>query len=131
MAPGAVHSYRERLQGEKLTDEDLLSPNGPNCVSFSWPHIRPLRVVTQQGNFSANMNLTQPHDQYILQACSDAQQKDPNILYYKKIIIQPELKPIILQQLCAMNVVPHALFPGLDGLGKSLSNFAYLKTFGL
>jgi hypothetical protein len=131
VAPGAVHSYRNEINGGNPTEEDLLSSESTNHVCFSWPHIRPLRVVTQQGNFSVALNLTQSHDQYILQACNNAQKENFGTIFYKKIIVQPELKPVILQQLYAMNVTPHALFPGLDGLGRSLSDFAFLKTFGL
>jgi hypothetical protein len=131
VGPGCVHSYREDINGGDIQEEDLHSLESPNHVFFAWPHIRPRRVVTQQGNFSVALDLTQSHDQYILQACNDAQIKNPQTLFHRKIIIQPELKPIILQQLCAMNVTPHALFPGLDGLGRSLSDFAFLKTLGL
>jgi hypothetical protein len=131
VAPGCIDSYREEINGGIIQEKDLHSLESPNHVFFAWPHIRPRRVVTQQGNFSLAVDLTQSHDLYILQACNNAQIKNPQTSFHKKIIIQPELKPIILQQLCAMNITPHALFPGLDGLGRSLSDFAFLKTFGL
>ena len=108
-------------------EEDLLSDTGPNCVTFFSSHIRPLRAVTQQSHFSAALDLTIPHDTYILQACNDMQREFPSDILCKKIIIPPNLKPAILQQLYAMNVTPHSLFPGLDGFGRTLSDLATLK----
>jgi hypothetical protein len=51
----------------------------------------------------------------------------PGRVISKKIIIEAALKLVILQQLRAMNVAPHALFPNLDGLGKSLMDLARLR----
>lgn len=129
VAPMAIEQYREQNGplAVDLGDESLLSSTGANCTFFSWPQIRPLRVVTQQGNFSAALDLRVAHDDYILQAMAYVQELNPDKVLYRKIVIQPELKPVILQQLRAMNVTPHALFPGLDGLGRSLSDLAYLR----
>ena len=87
IAPGPIETYRRR-QGHlpEPTEEDLLSDTGPNCVTFFSSHIRPLRAVTQQSHFSAALDLTIPHDTYILQACSDMQREFPSDILCKKII---------------------------------------------
>lgn len=129
VAPGPIDTYRRRqgLVPEMLTEKDLLSNAGPDCVTFFWPHVRPMRAATQQSHFSTAVDLTIPHDAYILQACRDAQTEHSNDILCKKIIIPAALKPAILQQLYAMNVTPRSLFPGLDGFGRTLSDLASLK----
>jgi hypothetical protein len=128
VAPGPIDTYRRR---QKLlaepTEGNLLSDTSRNCVTFFSSLIRPLRAVTQQSHFSAALDLTTPHDAYLLQACSDMQREFPDNFLCKKIIIPPNIKPMILQQLYAMNVTPHSLFPGLDGFGRTLSDLATLK----
>jgi len=84
-------------------------------------------LVAQQGHFSVGTNILESHDGPILTACSAVEQQQPNKIVSRKIIIEARLKLVVLQQLRAMNVAPHALFPGLDGLGRSLSDLASLK----
>ena len=110
-----------------MTDEILIAPNLPDLVVFTWPLLRSSRVVAQQGNFSVSTNILAPHDEAILKACSVITAEQPGRVIQKKIIIASDLKLVILQQLRAMNVAPHALFPSLDGLGRSLADLASLK----
>jgi hypothetical protein len=79
------------------------------------------------GQFSVGTNILASHDDAILEACSAVAAKQPQSFAYRKIIIASHLKLVILQQLRAMNVAPHALFPTVDGLGRSLSDLATLK----
>jgi hypothetical protein len=44
-----------------------------------------------------------------------------------KVIIPPELKPLFQTQLRKMNVAPHSLFPGLDGLGGTVRDSIRLE----
>ena len=84
--------------------------------------------MAEQGHFSVSTNPLAPHDQPILEACSAvAADHPPKSIIQRKIIIASRLKLTILQQLRAMNVAPHALFPDLDGLGRSLADLASLK----
>jgi FRG domain len=125
----ALHHYNARYHPDMIptTGEKLTAPNMPDFVLFTWPDLRSSRVVAQQGHFSVSTNLLAPHDETILKACAVIAAEQPGRTIQKKIIIPAELKPVILQQLRAMNVAPHALFPTLDGLGRSLADLASLQ----
>ena len=45
-----------------------------------------------------------------------------------KVIIPKALKPTLLAQLAAMNVTPATLFPGLDGVARSVHDLAMITT---
>jgi hypothetical protein len=110
-----------------ISDDDLVNPITSERVVFTWPKLRSQRLSIQQGHFSVNTKLLKGHDDPICEACAATLSKDINKVIYRKIIIAAELKPVILQQLRAMNIAPHALFPSLDGLGQSLGDLARLK----
>lgn len=122
MRTGKEASSQVHIPHEALTDL-----GAPDRVTFTWPELRSARIVAQQGHFSVGTNILAPHDDAILVACSVVAAMQPGRIIYSKIIIASELKLVILQQLRAMNVAPHALFPTVDGLGRSLSDLAVLK----
>ncbi len=129
VAPDALEQYIKNQNPDMttITDDVLIAPDAPDRVTFTWPELRSHRVVAQQGHFSVSTNILAPHDQPILEACSSVAAERPGRIIQQKIIIAAHLKLLILQLLRAMNVAPHALFPTLDGLGRSLSDLASLK----
>lgn len=129
VAPAAIDQYVKKYSPhlEQVTDGSLIDPSSPERVVFTWPHIRPQRLVAQQGHFSVNTRILSAHDGPILAACASIAADRPGDVIHRKIVIAAELKLVILQQLRAMNIAPHALFPSLDGLGKSLSDLARLQ----
>ena len=127
VAPEALNIQQEDTATPEITKEMLVDLEAPDCVTFWWPHLRSSRIVAQQGHFSVSTNILAAHDEEILDACSAVAAKQQDKFLHLKIIIPSRLKIVILQQLRAMNVAPHALFPTVDGLGKSLSDLATLK----
>lgn len=128
VAPEALSQHAEQTGlGRTFSDEDLVNPELRDRVTFTYPNLGPLRLVSQQGHFSVGSNILEPHDGPILAACRVSEAQQPRRVISRKIVIESALKLIVLQQLRAMNVAPHALFPGLDGLGRSLSDLATLK----
>jgi hypothetical protein len=129
VAAAAVDQHvQQRNHGTNdVTDDHLIDPSSPERVVFTWPHLRPQRVVVQQGHFSVSTKILSAHDGPILEACESISAAKPGAVIHRKIIIAAGLKLVILQQLRAMNIAPHALFPSLDGLGKSLSDLARLR----
>lgn len=125
----ALEQYVARCNPQlaEVTDDRLIDPSTPERVLFTWPHFRSRRVVAQQGHFSVSTNILSAHDRFILEACSSVAAERPAEIIHQKIVIPADLKLVILQQLRAMNIAPHALFPTLDGLGKSLSDLARLR----
>ena len=104
-----------------------IDPSTPERVLFTWPHFMSRRVVAQQGHFSVSTKILCTHDHFILEACSNVAEDREEHIVQRKVVIAADLKLVILQQLRAMNIAPHALFPSLDGLGKSLSDLARLR----
>jgi hypothetical protein len=114
------------LGNARIPDEDFIDPSAPERVMFTWPEFKSRRVVAQQGHFSVSTKVFAAHDGPILDACLKTSAEHPGKVVHRKIIIGADLKLVVLQQLRAMNIAPHALFPGLDGLGRSLADLARL-----
>jgi len=110
-----------------VSDDDLVDPKAPERVVFTWPQLRSQRLAIQQGHFSVSTKLLSPHDGPILDACVSTASDESERVIHRKIVIAADLKLVILQQLRAMNIAPHALFPSLDGFGRSLADLARLK----
>ena len=80
------------------------------------------RMIAQQGSFSVSQNVLSHHGdifQTILKS-------DPPTHEFVKIIIPAELKKLFSKRLGGMNLTAKSLFPGLDGLGKSIREFIRL-----
>lgn len=112
-----------------ISDDDLVNPITAERVVFTWPQLRSQRLAIQQGHFSLSTRLLSPHDGPIVDACASAASQGVGLVTHRKIVVSAELKLVILQQLRAMNIAPHALFPSLDGFGRSLADLARLKAF--
>jgi len=82
------------------------------------------RTVAQQGAFTIAANVLGDQDS-LIDAASAPHQKEDSFVY-GKFIIPKTIKPEFLHRLHAMNVSAAALFPGHDGLGRSLSERARL-----
>lgn len=113
--------------GVDITDDDLIDPTSAERVVFTWPQLRPQRLTVQQGHFSVNTKILSSHGEYICTACAAISSANPSAVVYRKIVIAKELKLVMLQQLRSMNIAPHALFPTIDGLGRSLVDLTRLK----
>jgi hypothetical protein len=109
-----------------IPDEAFFDATGPDRLCFSWPQLRSSRSAAQQGNFSACTNILARHDDAILSACLASAKRQPNYVFSKKIVITSHLKLEVLGRLRVMNIAPHALFPTVDGLGKSVADLASL-----
>lgn len=129
VAPAALDQYMRQQDPAmvNISEEALVDLGTTDRVAFTWPLLRSNRMVAQQGHFSVSTNILAAHDGLILKACSSVTGKRPDSIICRKIVIASHLKLVILQQLRAMNVAAHALFPTLDGLGRSLSDLAVLK----
>jgi len=73
------------------------------------------RIDAQQGRFSLCTNPLANHADEMY--ASDG---------LRKIVIAKALKPKIMEELYKMNITASSLFPGIDGLGKSIREFCRL-----
>jgi hypothetical protein len=80
-------------------------------------------MVRQQGCFSVSNNLLKNHDDLITEIANKA--NSPSGLY--KLEIPADLKLEFLARLKVMNITPDSLFPGLDGLGRTIKEALLLR----
>jgi FRG domain len=110
--------------GEKrdVTDADLQNPNAADLLLFWEPEKRTDRFVAQQGYFSLALNILRPHDDLLTNACGPGGTADAGPL--RRWLFPPRVKAEVLRHLRVMNIAAHSLFPGLDGLGRSVAEIA-------
>jgi hypothetical protein len=77
------------------------------------------RMIAQQGGFTACRQPLYDHAQAVEDVgCNPA--------FWQKIIIPAALKPQFLRRLRSMNITANALFPGIDGVGRSVAELIRL-----
>lgn len=79
------------------------------------------RMVAQQGIFTVGPNLLDDQAHVVEQALADEGQER-----FGRIIIPKILKKNILMKLRFMNISSNSLFPGIDGMGRSIDEFIRL-----
>lgn len=87
---------------------------------FFRPGIKSERSSPQQGQFSVSPNVLANHDDVICAQCEPMRKQHPGTMYFEKWIIPAPLKRPFLRELRLMNITGQSLFPGLDGLGRSI-----------
>ena len=81
---------------------------------IEWPRATD-RIVAQQGVFTVAEQILTDHGGRFGQLAED----DPEMFF--RLIIRHELKAAFLTRLRRMNITASALFPGIDGLGRSIA----------
>lgn len=118
-----VNFYQAEKQGEirmrgsndfqnKMADKDFTE----NILRFMMTSNTNERIEAQQGRFSICTNPLSNHEAIL---------NEYNAIE-EKIIIPKEYKEQILIHLYSMNINARTLFPGLDGLGKSMLEYSEL-----
>jgi FRG domain len=95
--------------------ETILSPKTSEAI---WPIERPRateRIVAQQVVFTMAERILTDHGVRLAQIAGGDNQM------FLRMIVGRALKPMFLARLRKMNIGANALFPGLDGLGRSTS----------
>ncbi len=101
---------------ENLIKQTFLELNAPKRLTFTARMSKSARMVAQQGYFSICRNVLGDHGEIISELFNDESQRER----YRQLIIPAAQKRIFLKKLRSMNVTASSLFPGLDGLGKSV-----------
>ena len=127
-SPTASKMFLDAFPKGQVNNDQLRDPNGPQVLMFWEPAKKSDRYVAQQGFFSLNVNILGPHDELIARQCEDAKISFPKKMFFEKWVIPADLKPNFLRKLRAMNIAAHSLFPGIDGLGRSLGEVARLAS---
>jgi len=130
---GALYVWDWRVYNfnHKLFYSILPPKNGDDVFSFTDHNIIEIlfstkpneRAARQQGSFSISNNIIKSHDDIITELSKNV--KRSSGLY--KLTISSELKLDFLERLKTMNITPLSLFPGLDGLGRSIKELLLIR----
>ncbi len=83
------------------------------------------RSYAQQGVFTVSTNIASDHCESIAEIFRHESLSPP-----LKFVIPAQLKLEFSSQLHLMNITSASLFPGIDGLGRSVREFAFRRTNG-
>lgn len=127
-------SFRAHDGTGLVSNDELANPRVRDALLFWSPPKKSERFLAQQGQFSLSVSVLGAHDDLIPDACASvteragprAESNSENL--YEKWVIPASFKPAILAKLRAMNIAAHSLFPGLDGLGRSIAEITRLGT---
>jgi hypothetical protein len=115
---------------DKKSASDYISqfenPSAENCIIPVLNEHKSHRMVAQQGVFTVSTQINCNHETALDQACKDIHGTKSGDTY-RKVIIPKDQKPKFLRMLKSMNISANSLFPGIDGLGKSLTELARLE----
>lgn len=89
----------------------------PSVVPLAFPFFSSPRMAEQQGRFTMCLRVHQDH--------TIIATKIP-LTHVRKIVIPHAAKPDFLAELRRMNITAAALFPGVDGLGRSIAELTSL-----
>jgi hypothetical protein len=117
-----LNSINNRRFG-KLNMESVLSNIGEPAVHPILPARQNERSLSQQGVFTVSNNIFSDHYQIISNSFNKKELQNNTI----EITISKELKIEFLARLRYMNISTMTLFPGLDGLGRSLTKLANIR----
>ena len=125
----SLHAKMQQTHGdvgfpknEKAIREKFMQPNAPLVVTFVERKNRSDRMIAQQGTFSICQNVLGHHGHIM----ADALQGTDDNLHFAKLIIPARLKLSFLRKLRSMNITANALFPGLDGVARSVGELLRL-----
>ena len=110
----------------KVSDscEKLIDPSMFHCIDRNFLTDR---MIPQQGAFTVCTNIVKDHKQ----ALNEVQPKFGKENKYYCLIIKKEIKLKFLEKLQLMNIASSSLFPGIDGLGKSIDEHIKLSLFDI
>ncbi len=106
-------------KNEAEIQTEYLSENTSGKLLFCARNRKSSRMAVQQGMFSISPNILGDHGEILDEIFSE---RTDHVLY-KKLIIPAHQKAIFLSKLRAMTVSANSLYPGIDGLGKSVKEF--------
>jgi hypothetical protein len=83
------------------------------------------RMAAHQGYFSLSPQVLADHAELLHAATTDP---DPDGPQFFRFIVAPEKKLHFLRRLVGMNVTARALFPGVDGLGRTVEELVRINS---
>ncbi len=110
-------------------NEKVLARSSPSVEIYPYSPARmSARMAAQQGLFTMSRYILADQEREIAQAAAKGRRPDVDLLLAQKVIIPARLKIEFLRRLRMMNITGSSLFPGIDGLGRSLMESARLAS---
>jgi len=107
--PGASKRFHDSQFLSEAPSQQLITPSLARETD---------RIVAQQGLFTVALDVLANHGTLIEDALAN---ESADAVSHLKIIVPKERKPEFLLQLRHMNITARSLFPGADGLGRSVA----------
>lgn len=82
------------------------------------------RMIAQSSVFTVSTNTVEGHCVSIRMGAQAESRPEPN---HVRVIIPKELKAKLLRRVMAMNITAATLFPGIDGIGRSMHERAHVR----
>ena len=137
--PGAIwivhgHSVNTFME-QRLTFAEALRSGAfreeyPPRVVYLTDHLTRVtdRMLAQQMSFSVTAEVLADHEALMREAFGDPAKYTANAVVFMVALIPADKKLDFLFRLRAMNITAQSLFPGIDGLGRSVSELVRLST---
>lgn len=117
---GGAMNTRYGDQATFLNEEFVSDSPVPRLVP--WTPARQMdRIVAQQGTFTVSLDVLADHGAVIDDILAPTA-LDSSEIIYQKLVVPGGLKPEFMLHLRYMNIAAHSLFPGADGLGRSVAD---------
>lgn len=128
--PGFLLSQMsDRYDGESAfpskvsqVEDCFFKPSAPPVLFLPKVTKQTERMVAQRGLFSVCRNILGDHGEIM----ADNIPNNKESVYLARFILPASLKPEVLRRVRAMNITANSLFPGADGLGRSVSELVKL-----
>jgi hypothetical protein len=89
--------------------------NEHSFVVLDEPHVMNQRIIAQSGTFIIPSTLAKPVDEII------SEYKDAKNVLAKLVLSTKKLRESAMAELYSMNITHYTLFPGIDGLARSMA----------
>ena len=113
---------QERMVSQKDTLSIFSDTSIPEFVHYFTLKKHHLRIATQQGGFTVCSRIPRDHGHLLSDTYADLIDG-----YLMKFIIPQSCKVDYLRNLTRMNITASSLFPGLEGLGRSVKELVRLE----
>jgi hypothetical protein len=111
----------EHLLFEAADDQVFVGSSQPILFTYEL-HLTVQRMGSQQSMFTVCLDPLADHAQVLEELATYGDGP-----HFGKLIVPKALKPQLLRELHLMNVTGKAMFPGLDGLGRTLTELTRLS----
>lgn len=118
------HQVSTIAANNKELEKEFFAPESMPVVQFTSRLNKSARMIAQQGIFGTSRNILTDQEAYFEEASHLFEEK----AVFGKIIIPSNLKSLFAAHLRAMNITANSLFPGIDGLGRSITELVSLCT---